>query len=546
MPPKTQIRLSIPVSYQTRLFSTSLTPFLYQTQTLEGHLWSAKSNNPLHRTHRAHRGFCSTSRKSAQSQGALKENAIHSENISNPISDAYSRNRFRPDGPAGRTGQDTKSLIPQNSTFALSEKAVFDQIDSELSLLTGNESTIGEMEMWVDVKENEEAAYEDITTIFENAIKDLKVREERSIKSILKNRAQYAKNPPLRAIDLSLHVGDIPWLTGEKMYNAKPSFPIRATPNVSEDTFRVERRMHEQKFRQELEHAQTDVAIWSVLETQVFSLIETVQRRNEEEASKRNNELPLKSAARKTPKRKQGHYKKEEIHPVPLAIEVRAPHSLSPTPPSLPSPATVPELRSLVGAVPPEVTLSIVQHNYGNYCLEALQLLRREFPASPYALKILPTIRRLGAISYVLGATSNLYNELLYIRWTQYTDMHGMADLLEEMRNKGVEQNEVTAAVVRAVRRERTAFLGEDNYRKGEDLGGKEWKIPQRRVATRPEDSATLAWWQLRGVHEAWDRLWRNYRAAAKRMEERRLREARDEQYMRAAEEEEKKEDEQG
>lgn len=531
MPPKSRIPLSMSVTSQVRLFSTSLTPFLYQTQTLEGHFWSAKSNNSLPRSHRVHRGFCSTSRKSIQAQAALKHNAIPSDNIPDSISGASSRYRFRsagPAGPAGPTGQDTKSLVPQHSTLALSEKAVFDQINSEISFLTGNESTIGEAEILNEVKEDEEAAYEDIATIFEAAIKDLKAREERGIKSILKNRAQYAENPPLRAIDLSLDLGEFPRLTGENMYNAKPSFPIRATPSVVKDRFRVDRRMHEQMFKQELERAQTDVAIWSVLETQVFSLIETVQKRNEEEASKRNNELHLKPAARKTPKRKQGRSKKEGIHPVPVAVEVNDPPSCSP------SPSPVPGIESLVVADSSEITLSIVQHNYGHYCLEALQLLRREFPASPYALNILPTIKRLGAISYVLGATSNLYNELLYLRWTQYTDMHGMADLLEEMRKQGVEQNEVTVAVVRAVRRERRAFFGDENYREGENWG------PIR------GDPVTVAWWKLRGVQQAWDRLFWNYRVAAKRMEERRLREARDEQYMRAAEEEEKKEDAQG
>ena len=132
-----------------------------------------------------------------------------------------------------------------------------------------------------------------------------------------------------------------------------------------------------------------------------------------------------------------------------------------------------------------EDLLSVMQKNYGEYCLSAMRLLRREFPSSPYVLRLLPTIKQLGHISYVLGASTALYNEILIIKWTQYTDLDGIADLVTEMLHKGVDVNEVSINLLVAVAKERQRALSADG-----DV-----------------DQASKAWWRLSGVQESWNRV---------------------------------------
>lgn len=129
----------------------------------------------------------------------------------------------------------------------------------------------------------------------------------------------------------------------------------------------------------------------------------------------------------------------------------------------------------------------LLSKNYSHYCLIALRLLRRKFPTSQFALSLLPAIKKLGPVSYVLGASSSLYNELLLLNWTQYTDLDGMSDLLEEMRKQGVEVNGDTIKILHAVARDRSKALSDNSELEA--------------------DQVAKAWWRLRGVEESWNRL---------------------------------------
>jgi hypothetical protein len=503
MSPQKGLLVSLSISHQACKLSNSLTPFLYYTQTLEGKSCFA-SFYISSRTRRNRRCFSATPLNSAQVKTTSDHHAIPFENASQTIA---SSNSFRLSGSRD---------IPK-TTLTAKEKYVFNRI----SALAGQESKKVPNEVPSEEHENEEhalipsknylnkeEAYDDITALFDGVIAQL------NRKKLRKKRPR----PMVRAIDLSLDLSDAPRFTG---YMAKPGTVFKRPSAEDWDEFKVERRVHQENFMRELERAQTDTTVWSLLETQVFSLIETLQKRNEEEASEKSKKTSSQLPPSKIPSRRGRRPRREEIVPslAQPSAEAPDPHSHSSASPSAsdadaPSPSASPPLS-------PSAMLSIVQHNYGTYCLSALQMLRREFPASSYAMQILPSIKRLGAVSYVLGATTSLYNELLFIRWTQYNDMHSMADLLEEMRNQGLEMNEATNAVVQAVRRE------------SRDLLGKLSNKPELRVSL-PGDSITRAWWKLRGVEEAWCRFTKVYNKARERMVQRRLLEARGEQHMEA------------
>ena len=96
---------------------------------------------------------------------------------------------------------------------------------------------------------------------------------------------------------------------------------------------------------------------------------------------------------------------------------------------------------------------------YGPVLLHSARLFRTLFPRSPYAMAVIPKIKELGPISYVLGASTDLYNEILYLMWVYHRDLNGCAQLMEEMVSRGLIPNRRTVAVfedaVRIRRRER-------------------------------------------------------------------------------------------
>lgn len=202
-----------------------------------------------------------------------------------------------------------------------------------------------------------------------------------------------------------------------------------------------------------LDKAETDVEIWRVLENEVFNVV--VRFQEQLKAEEQESDKAAKKAARK---KKKG------------AIDAEA---------------TEPEQVPL---------LTILETNYAAHCLYALRLLRKHFRSSPYALFLLPKIKSLGPISYVLGTSSDLYNELMFIKWREYSDLHGISELGTEMRNRGLAVNQMTLEVLRAV------LLMSKQGTKGK------------------YGEVVMAWWELQGsvaglakVSGLYGRLWSDY-----------------------------------
>ncbi|KAK4653474.1 hypothetical protein QC762_506600 [Podospora pseudocomata] len=76
---------------------------------------------------------------------------------------------------------------------------------------------------------------------------------------------------------------------------------------------------------------------------------------------------------------------------------------------------------------------------YPRYLLAALRLFHQRFShPSPLALNILPRVKELGPASYVLGASTPFYNELVRILWYRYGNAEGVLNMFEEMRMAGM------------------------------------------------------------------------------------------------------------
>ena len=222
----------------------------------------------------------------------------------------------------------------------------------------------------------------------------------------------------------------------------------RKYDKVTQNKNKFLHRKHQEYIKEKVERAGTHLELWNLLENEVFSLIEILMQGNKDNATLQIEHGESIQKKRLTDK----------------IIDYKA-----------------------VNTLPPMQLLSLLQENYSFYCLVAMRRFRRDFPTSPFAMQVLPAIKRRGPISYVLGASTALYNELIFMRWKLCGDLDGMKNLLDEMRNQGVEIDDATVTICGHVAQTRVRAK---SYGK-----------------LRMERYSLHAWWRMIPVEEAWDRL---------------------------------------
>ncbi|KAK4695228.1 hypothetical protein P7C71_g2485, partial [Lecanoromycetidae sp. Uapishka_2] len=302
---------------------------------------------------------------------------------------------------------------------------------------------------------------EDLNAIFDAAIRDLRMQEERARVGAERSQQKSATvHVRERAIDklAGRSPGAVLFRRPLKLANG---IVLGNEMQTEEDLDRLKKACddHRGLISSMLESANTDVEIWHILENEVFKMVGdlNVQIKAREKAQ---TEADRKAEAAED---KVGSKKEKSVRPKNRSKVKK------------PAQETI--------ALPTDTLYSILSINYADYLLSALRLFRRHHPTSSYALYLLPTIKRLGPISYVLGASTSLYNELIFLRWTQYTDLHGIADLLQEMLEQGIEANDVTSMLLGRLRSNRKA-----------GLKGRMGPVVHK-------------WWELRGTDEGWKRI---------------------------------------
>ena len=104
--------------------------------------------------------------------------------------------------------------------------------------------------------------------------------------------------------------------------------------------------------------------------------------------------------------------------------------------------------------------VDIFRANYPHLLVAAVQQLRRDFPTSSLALTVLAETKALGLISYILGASTALYNESLDILWSIYSDLSAVDRLLHEMDNGGIDFDGQTLALLDKIYKDCTNMAG--------------------------------------------------------------------------------------
>lgn len=403
---------------------TPVLPFLYQTRTLQAQLLSRDEKRVIPRW-RAHRSFSSTSRNRATISNVAAHEIPFEKAASSSKAKGGSRNRSR------------KSDFRRLNVSRLTESDIERHLQFSPSYATASDSTIPHS----TITASEKAAFNKLAKYIARSEVEEASSEDENDDEFIRELGDEFGSEIVQDIDTIF----------ERSIERQSSLDENHTTassiaRQSSEAMRLEplRKSHEKAFAKKLDSTETDIEVWTLLEKEVFRVFGELKERS------------------------KGKKAEEASHSV--------------------NKGKVPEKEQKKGTDSSKTSkdvLSVMQNNYSGYCLSALRLLRREFPRSPYVLHLLPTIKRFGPISYVLGATTALYNEILFVKWTQYSDLAGMADLVKEMLDKGVEINEVSIHLLAAVAQERQTALSADG-----DV-----------------NQATKTWWRLSGVQDSWDRV---------------------------------------
>ncbi|KAL8952501.1 MAG: hypothetical protein Q9222_001604 [Ikaeria aurantiellina] len=440
------------------LGSTSL-PFLYQTRTLQPCRTCVK------------KGY----RAQSSTTGATSRRRFY-DGTENPDATipfekelAFPKTRssfsYNDNGQAGedlfrQPNQSGEGRPQRNSTITASEKAVFERIFREISEDDSRKAAEEEDPLADDPEDDLPSrgnAYNDLNAIFESALQQDKQRK------VIEPHPQINRTHPggsLQAYETALEAFSKPArkrldiATISEKRHGERRLDIAAIRD--REDFQKIRTMiteHEQKVLGKIDEARSDMQIWQVLEEEVFPLVRQYESHQLEAEKEKEAKLP---------RRKRGRVSKADQEAAAEAEKNK-------------------HLRARAKSAQEAEVQSILSSNYGNYCLAAMRRLRRLYPTSPYCMNLLPTIKRLGPISHVLAASADLYNEILFLLWKEYSDLHAMADLIIEMENQGIESNDVTLHVLRMVRSARNGALKEDKPMK--------------------------LWWELSPVSKGWSRL---------------------------------------
>ena len=419
--------------------SSSLLPLLYCTRTL---LRQARQTGSCKRGKASphFRQFTCQYRAHAQAYKTRRDHNVPFEG------DPYTKPEVPFENPNPQSSK--------RSTITKTEKAVFDRIFKDLAhnftspLYVQRGADLedidaeAEVSSKVDDLERSFNVNADLNAIFDAAIRELRGREEAAaLASTKRSHPQYDLLPQERAIDTVIGT-EAGWRTIKRPLRMGLGRSIALNSGIvtktTQDRLAKAAEKHKNMVFMLLERARTDVEIWGVLEGKVFNVVRDLNEKIDEDKRARRKEMEVEEAK----ERSKRMIDTEEMGK-PLVKRKRM------------SKLETEEIieREISMALATNELFYILQENYAEYLLRVLRLLRTDYPTSNYVRYLLPTIKRLGPISYVLGTSPGLYNELLFLHWSEYSDLHGMADLLQEMMDKGIETNSVTMVLLTRLRR---------------------------------------------------------------------------------------------
>ena len=468
MPLRSCVNSSSSFVVQSCARTTSLLPFLYQTRTLllesktPRHVFADNDHNGRRRK------FCSTSQCNTPAENVQRSNT-HSNGFVSPRHKQVLDNLLS-------TGSQWQNQTSPPSTVTATEQAVFIRLIKDIPRRMDLDADYGDI-----LDQDEYDPNVDINRIFEDAIKKMGGPEEQATNALIPDRVpapgskeMLFRRPLKYPTDGSQARRGLPFVSTGLPFVRPLRWPDTSFENEddNEDKTDEERAKlevacddHRTMVMGMFDKTNSDLEIWRVLENEVFSLITQLDEHNKLVARASKDQVLDDAKARKA------GAEGKDIADVKLEKGDLTPKE------------TKLIKLTFTKAIPINNLFFILNRNYAEYCLCALRIFRQNYPTSSYATHVFATMKARGPISYVLGASSEIYNEVIFLKWTQHSDLHAVADLLEEMLNQGVEGNYVTTTLIKGIAQQRRSGMREH-------MG-----------------PVVKEWWHMRGNVDGWGRI---------------------------------------
>lgn len=98
-----------------------------------------------------------------------------------------------------------------------------------------------------------------------------------------------------------------------------------------------------------------------------------------------------------------------------------------------------------------EPALVSIGSGYSQLLAIGLRMLRKKFDDYDGVMWIFEKVKKLGAESYVIGGSAEVYAEVMISKWLGYRDVGGVVDLCHEMVSSGIEATELTIQVMEKI-----------------------------------------------------------------------------------------------
>lgn len=89
--------------------------------------------------------------------------------------------------------------------------------------------------------------------------------------------------------------------------------------------------------------------------------------------------------------------------------------------------------------------------SYAYLLAEGMKILRTTFNDFTGCLAIFERIKKLGAESYVLGCSVDVYNQAIAAKWEAYRDLYKIKDLVDEMDINGIQGDKKTVLLIKNI-----------------------------------------------------------------------------------------------
>lgn len=214
-------------------------------------------------------------------------------------------------------------------------------------------------------------------------------------------------------------------------------------------TYEAERSAERERVDGLMRSCQTDVALWRVMEEQVFSLPAKLGIAQKAPRTRKPKQYVTSDQHKVNSSQKSALPANPGIAPAKKAHRTRKPKPEQ----GAKSDSVDVESSNQSTSTDKDRVMNVLGPLYPHFINTGLALFETGFARpSDYAFQILPRIKQLGLASYVLGVSTPFYARLARAHWFRFGDASSALDVLQEMNSAGLCADEEVHGVLRMIR----------------------------------------------------------------------------------------------